>query len=166
MLMADVLSISLSVLGFFLSLQGLWLGVRALAPATFDAAQADLRLRRLPSFLFGALFTALTVLVAVIASTAGGPGQALALLLIGAWLVLSSFGVSALATLIGEQLPSPVDTRRPWRRTVRGGVVLELAFLFPLLGWFVLLPAALITGTGAALRTLRRSPISEPEAAP
>ncbi len=156
MLMADVFSIALSVVGLFLALQGLWLGVRALAPVAFEAAHDELRARRLPAFLVGLVVTALTLVLAVALSKAGGPGQAFALLVLGGWLMVASLGVSALATVVGERLPSPVDARRPWRRTVRGGLVLELAFLFPLVGWFVLLPLSLITGVGAALRTLRR----------
>jgi hypothetical protein len=37
---------------------------------------------------------------------------------------------------------------------VRGGVVLELAFLFPIVGWFIVLPLALILGAGAAVRVV------------
>ena len=38
----------------------------------------------------------------------------------------------------------------PWRSTLRGGVVLELTYLLPFLGWFVILPASIIIGSGAA----------------
>jgi hypothetical protein len=146
MLMADVFSIALAVVGLFLALQGLWLGARALAPNGCAAAELELQRRRGSTFVVGLLTTGLTLVLAVGLSKVGGPGQAAALLLLAGWLLVASVGVSALATLVGERLPSPVDARRPWRRTVRGGLVLEFAFLFPLLGWFVLLPLALIIG--------------------
>jgi hypothetical protein len=59
-------------------------------------------------------------------------------------------GVSGLATSIGRRLASPLDEQRPWRSTLRGGVVLELTFLLPILGWFVIQPASIIIGSGAA----------------
>jgi hypothetical protein len=154
MLMADVFSISLSIFGFFLALQGLWLSGRALAPAGFERAISQCREHPLKSFFTGLGLTLLTAVAAIVTSKAAGPGQALAIALIGAWVLLSSLGVSGLATLVGERLPSPVDARRPWRRTVRGGVVLELAFLFPIVGWFIVLPLALILGAGAAVRVV------------
>jgi len=70
-------------------------------------------------------------------------------------------GVSGLATSIGRRLASPLDEQNAWRSTLRGGVVLELAYLLPLLGWFVILPASIIIGSGAAnlglLSSLRRA---------
>jgi hypothetical protein len=59
-------------------------------------------------------------------------------------------GVSGLATSIGRRLSSPLDEQRPWRSTLRGGLVLELTYLLPFLGWFVILPASIIIGSGAA----------------
>jgi len=46
----------------------------------------------------------------------------------------------------------------PWRRVLRGGVVLSFAFLLPVIGWFVLLPWTLVSGVGASLGSLRRRP--------
>ncbi|HSB28988.1 MAG TPA: hypothetical protein VLE19_14075, partial [Pyrinomonadaceae bacterium] len=58
-------------------------------------------------------------------------------------------GVSGLVTAIGRRLPSALDEQSPWRATLRGGVALELTYLLPILGWFVVLPASIIIGTGA-----------------
>jgi 4-amino-4-deoxy-L-arabinose transferase-like glycosyltransferase len=58
-----------------------------------------------------------------------------------------SLGV--VSRFVGERMPSPVDAGRPWRATLRGGVTCALAFVTPVVGWFVLLPAAVATGLGA-----------------
>jgi hypothetical protein len=63
-------------------------------------------------------------------------------------------GVAGLATAIGHRLTSPVDDERPWRSTLRGGVVLELTYLLPILGWFGILPLSIIIGSGAATLAL------------
>jgi hypothetical protein len=68
--------------------------------------------------------------------------------------------VAGLVTVVGERLTEPsgdVDSRQPWRATLRGGVALGLASLLPILGWFVILPAAVIIGCGANLLSLLRA---------
>ena len=39
---------------------------------------------------------------------------------------------------------------------LRGGVVLVFLFLLPVIGWFIVLPWALVSGVGALLLSLRR----------
>ena len=73
---------------------------------------------------------------------------------ISLFVLFASTGVAGLATTIGHRLPSPADADRPWKATIRGGIVLELAYLVPFLGWFVLLPGSLILGAGCAVRAL------------
>jgi hypothetical protein len=75
------------------------------------------------------------------------------------YILFSSTGISGLATSIGRRLASPVDREKSWMATLRGGIVLELSYLLPVLGWFVILPASIIIGCGAAtLALLRREP--------
>lgn len=64
-------------------------------------------------------------------------------------------GTASLATRIGNGMPSQNDRSDPWRRTLRGGVVLSFTFLLPFFGWFVWLPVALVFGTGVTFQTLR-----------
>jgi hypothetical protein len=45
-------------------------------------------------------------------------------------------------------LPAPDDERQPWRRVLRGGAVLGLTFVLPLIGWFLVLPVSLLMGVG------------------
>ena len=69
-------------------------------------------------------------------------------------ILFASNGIAGLATVVGQRLPSPGDAERPWNATIRGGIVLELAFLLPFLGWFVLLPVSLLIGAGATVRSI------------
>lgn len=71
------------------------------------------------------------------------------LLVLGGFLLYSNIGTAGLATLLGRKLPSPVDRERPWKGTLRGGTVLVLSFVFPVLGWFCIMPISLIAGAGA-----------------
>ena len=49
---------------------------------------------------------------------------------------------------IGRNLCAGADT---WQQALRGGVMLALVFITPLLGWFVVLPLGLASGFGAFL---------------
>jgi hypothetical protein len=101
------------------------------------------------------------IVAAVLLNVLGAPGRIAGIGVICLYVLQANTGVAGFVTSIGRRLASPVDADRPWRATLRGGIVLELAWLLPILGWFVLLPAATIVGCGAAnlalLSKLRRT---------
>jgi hypothetical protein len=149
MLMADTFAIVFSIIGFLLALQGLWLLCYGLWPARVQAALPRVTQNRIKSVLLGIPVTLVMVLATAIFGGAGGPGgQTIAFGIVCVWVLYSSIGVASLAMQIGGQLSAGRESS-PWRTIVRGGTALELAFLFPILGWFLLLPLAHILGCGA-----------------
>jgi hypothetical protein len=149
MLLADIFSIALSIIGFLLSLQGLWMMSRALWPLRVQNASFRVYRNSIASFVLGLVIIGAVLVLAVAAAKLGAPGKLFAFALGSAFVVYANVGVAGLATHIGRRLPSPADTLRPWRATVRGGVALELAYLVPIVGWLGLLPISLILGAGA-----------------
>jgi hypothetical protein len=159
MFLGDVTAIVLGIIGFLLSLQGLWLLCRALWPTRVERSAECCRRSGVASFFVGIPITVVTVLFFVILWSRGGtPGKVAAWLIGAVFLMYAGAGMSGLVTFIGESLASPVDSVRPWRSTIRGGIVFELACLIPVIGWLVLLPVALILGTGAATLSFFWSP--------
>jgi len=69
--------------------------------------------------------------------------------------ILGLMGSAGLSRHIGQRLSSPLDEGQPWRCVLRGGIVLSITFLFPFVGWFLVLPLALVSGVGAAALSLR-----------
>jgi hypothetical protein len=65
-------------------------------------------------------------------------------------LLLAFIGTAGLAFRIGRNLSAGADA---WRQALRGGVMLALVFITPLLGWFFALPVGLASGFGALLLT-------------
>jgi hypothetical protein len=63
-------------------------------------------------------------------------------------LLVGLIGTGGLALRIGRNLSAGTDT---WRQVLRGGVMLALVFITPLLGWFFALPVGLASGFGAFL---------------
>ena len=66
-------------------------------------------------------------------------------------ILIGLFGSAGLADRIGSGLKSGRDEQEPWRRIRRGGMVLGVTFIPPILGWFIVLPWTLISGLGAFL---------------
>ena len=70
------------------------------------------------------------------------------------FLLLAAFvGIAALAHLLGTRI-STNRIQNAGIQTGIGGLVLAFAFSFPLVGWFIVLPSALITGTGVTALVL------------
>jgi hypothetical protein len=151
MLFGDVMAIGLSIAGFLLSLQGLWLVCLAMWPRRVARTAERCERNGIKSFLVGVLVTGGFLLASVVvAKRLGTAGQLAAWALGFLFLIFSGIGTTGLVTHLGKRLSSPADADRPWKATVRGGVALELAYLVPILGWFGLLPLSLIIGAGAA----------------
>jgi hypothetical protein len=168
MIMADTVAIALSIIGFLLSLQGLWLVSAALWPRRVRLAAGRCEVNAIRSFFVGVVVTTIMVVVTTIAGKAmGAVGQVIAWAIVSLYTVYANVGVAGLATHVGRRLPSPADERMPWRATIRGGVALELMFLIPIVGWVVLLPISIIIGSGAATltffgRTSRAAEVAPP----
>lgn len=145
-----VLGITFILLGFVASMVALVLLTSALAP--------DLTRRCREAFETPGRTTwvsaLMTLIAVVVASVAGAIVPALGGILSGVIAFAAMFGVAGLCELIGRRMPSPVDSERPWKATLRGALVLHLAFAVPVVGWVGLLPLSLCAGLGALTRAL------------
>jgi hypothetical protein len=157
MIMADILLWTLIILGTYLVLVAYWLGAYALFPALVERCRASYGVRPVASTLLGLVILLPTIAIAA-AVTNVLPHPLVKIPLIGALLVIALLcliGSAGLALRIGAGMASPLDATQPWRRLLRGGMVLGLAFVMPFLGWFVLLPWTLTSGLGALVLSRR-----------
>lgn len=89
------------------------------------------------------------------------------LLLIALPVLAGLFGSAGLARRIGRGLPTPADEAQPWRAVLRGGIVLSLTFLLPVIGQVLLIPLTIATGAGlCAVSLFRRSVATSPPPLP
>jgi hypothetical protein len=148
--LGDITAIALSVVGFLLSLQGLWLLCLALWPRRVEGAAQNCQRHVGVCWLLGIPVTAVMAVVAVVLAThLGTAGQLSAWFMAGVFIIYAGAGMSGFVTHLGRRLGSPADVECPWRATIRGGVALELACLLPIIGWFGFLPASIILGAGS-----------------
>ncbi|MFT6574755.1 MAG: hypothetical protein ACI9NQ_000852 [Paracoccaceae bacterium] len=151
MIMADVLLYTFVILGFFAITVAYWVAAVALAPRLVERSCERYGSSPWKSLLIGAaLGVPLTAIGLGLAN--GGPP---ALKIFGVLVVLLVFllglcGSAGLCLRIGKGLVNPIDEVQPWLRVKRGGIVLGLMFIFPVLGWFLVFPVAVFSGIGTA----------------
>src|SRR6185503_9690670 len=160
MIMADILKIFLLIVGLLTVYVSYWLAAEALFPALVERARQHYS-KPVKITLIGLLAAALPVGVGAIVANLPNPALKLTgitLMVVPA--MLGMVGSAGLTLRIGAGLASPLDEKQPWRRVLRGGILLALTFLLPFVGWFVLPIWALVSGFGAfilSVREMRRS---------
>ena len=168
MIMADILKIFLIVLGILIVYVSYWLLSEALFPAFVERASRQYR-KPVRISLLGLGVAVLPLFIGAQVSSLPNP----VLKIIGVTLMvlpgmLGLVGSAGLTLRIGMGLPSPLDATQPWRRVLRGGVLLAFSFLLPVVGWVVIPVWVLVSGLGALVVSLReqsrerRTPNSTP----
>jgi len=159
MIVADILMWFLLIAGAYIVIIGYWLASQGLFPQYVDRCRRRVQAAPLRRLGLGLVCAAPTAVAGAILLRAPSPvlkfsGAVLLLLLVLAGLV-GSAGVAAQA---GLGLATPGDGRESWRLVLRGGLVMGLTFILPVIGWLLILPSVLLIGVGAALLALRRPP--------
>lgn len=155
--LADVFTVVLVILGLLAVFIAVWLATAGLFPAL--ASRCAERLGDTPFVCAAAGLGAAIPLIAagvmlgrVSTNPLGKLGSAVLLILT---LLAMLAGSTGLALRIGRGLTSARDESEPWRRVLRGGVVLALTFLS-----LVMIPLTLVPGLGALLLAGRGTPKS------
>jgi len=121
-----------------------------LFPKLISRAQTRVEKSLASSFWLGLIVViALLIPIVVLFALPIGPAKSLGWILLAASLALSSIGWAGIAAHLGEQMKHMGNPFNPLSAFIRGSIILELAGFFPILGWFFLLPLALITAFGA-----------------
>lgn len=165
MIMADILKIFLLIVGLLTVYVSYWLVAQALFPKLIERARQHYS-NPVKITLLGVAVAVLPFVLGAMISNLANP----ALKLIGVTMMvvpalLGLVGSAGLTARIGAGLPSPIDDQQPWRRVLRGGILLSLTFLLPFVGWFVLPIWALVSGLGAfvlAVKETRTAPMMPP----
>lgn len=144
--LADVFTVLFVVLGLMVVFVAYWLLAAGLFPLVVGRCAERVGASLGKTVLVGtAGLVPLITAGILIARAASNPlGKIFGVLVVIGGILLALFGAAGIATKIGQGLAAANDEREPWRRVLRGGVVLALA-----LGTVVLLPVMLLAGFGA-----------------
>ena len=157
MIVADILMWFLLIAGTYIVINAYWLTTQGLFPDFVDRCRENIRCAPVRPFLLGLASMVPAAIGGIAMFRAASPilkfaGATLLLLIV----LFGLMGSAGLAAQVGIGLGAHPDEKTAWRRVWRGGLVLGLTFILPLIGWLLILPGALIIGTGAALRSMRR----------
>ena len=83
-----------------------------------------------------------------------GPAKLLGFCLLILLLGFGAIGASGLAARLGERLRDRSAEISEASAYLRGALTLELAAAFPLIGWFVIVPLAIVASLGATVFSL------------
>jgi hypothetical protein len=153
--MADILKIFLIILGILTIYVSYWLLAEALFPDLVERARQHYR-RPVRISLIGLAAAIGPLIVGIIFSKLPHPLlKMLGITLLVTPAMLGLAGSAGLTLRIGAGLPSPVDEAQPWRRVLRGGILLACSFLLPVVGWIVIPLWVLVSGFGAFILAVR-----------
>jgi len=156
MIMADILKILLVVVGILLIYISYWLLAEALFPRLVKNASSEYG-RPIRITLLGLAVALLPVLTGLaLAKTPNPVFKFIGLTFLVVPGLLGLAGSAGLTYRIGVGLASPIDETQPWRRVLRGGIVLALSFLLPFVGWVIIPLWVLVSGLGAFILSARQ----------
>lgn len=148
--MADLTAIFFILLIVGLAYPALLTAWLLLFPAAVERAR--LRIYHTPgqSFWLGlAVLIGFLIPILILLNLPSGFFKFLGFVTIGVMLALSSIGAAGLASRFAEKL-NRLGTFSALGAFIRGAVVIELASILPVLGWFIFLPIATVTSLGAS----------------
>lgn len=150
MIMADVFTIVSIILGFLLGINALLLLCRGLwlQDTIYTAELCSQGL--LENFLWGLLPTMFSFVLVLVGGSLGAAGKIIIPVIICLFLMYASVGLSGFVSMLGGTLLQ--DNTSVWKSTLFGSVIFTVSCILPVLGWFILLPIAIIIASGARLR--------------
>ncbi len=162
--MADILKIVFIVVGILAIYVNYWLLAEALFPALVERASRQYA-NPVKLTVVGLAAAILPVVLGLILANQANPlTKIVGLTLVIVPGMIGLAGSSGLALRIGMGLNSPLDATQPWRRVLRGGIVLSCSFLLPVVGWVILPLWVLVSGLGAFVLGLREHKAQFPSA--
>ncbi|MBI1783576.1 hypothetical protein HYR69_00400 [Candidatus Sumerlaeota bacterium] len=169
MIMADVLKVFLVILGLIIVMISYWLAGYALFPNLVERSRGEYTGHPIRTAIIGTVVFVPCMIVAIaLLNNPWPPTKIAGGAVLFAAILGGMIGSAGLAQHVGLRMPSPIDESQPWRRVLRGGIVLTLTYVLPFLGWF-LMSFTIVSGFGALIMTLsagrKRAVPAEPSVA-
>ncbi len=156
--MADVYAVFGTLLALGIAFPGMLTAWKLLFPNVIDRAEQRVAAAPWRSFWAGAGLTFLISLpIAILLGLPFGPVKFLGFVLLMLALAFASLGAAGITASMARRLNRGVqDEPTSPAAFVRAAVALELAAAFPLIGWFIVIPVAILVSFGAAFFAVLR----------
>ena len=129
------------------------------------AAAAEKKLTEAPGAAFGLGLTVVLVgglLAAVCWNSPAGPIKLLAAVIAGAICLAAAVGSAGAVRLLGERIDAAGTGFSPFASLTRAAILYVLAGFLPVLGWFLILPVALLLSVGSGTAALLPKRVKQP----
>ena len=157
MRMADVAAIFGTLLALGIAFPGLLTTLWLLFPKSVERAKTRLELHPFRCFWAGLFVGGVVGLPALALLNVPGLGQFMGAVLIILALTFSAIGAAGMVVRLAERFETLSQTRMVGAGSfVCAAVALELGAIFPVLGWFVVMPLLIIMSLGASVLSLSR----------
>jgi hypothetical protein len=167
MTIGDVLAVVGVIGGICLSLWAMLIGAALLFEGRAQTARRVWEKHTGAAFGVGFVLTLLLGVGGIALLNAPGALKIFGWIFLLALLALSLLGGSGLALFLGERTGARDENLSSLTALSRGAGVMALAWLFPVLGWFLVAPVCLIIGAGVGAKALpRKQKKQEIEVAP
>lgn len=155
LLLGDVLGFLTALVGICFSTWAVTVGFTALFPRRSDIAHTHLVLHPVKSILSGLVVWLVLGSVALGIMNLPNPLLKLAgMLLLMALIGFTAVGASGLAKLLAERFQQLEPEMSDFASLSRGALVLVVAGILPLVGWFAVIPLVLAAGLGAGMKAV------------
>ena len=167
MTMADVLAVVVALIVVGVGFPALLVLVTLSFPGAVERAEAHAGARPVRALARGVFaLVCLVTAAALLGNVLAGPGRLLGAVLLLGGLSVSMVGAAGLARHMAAAYRGLTGSRLPLPDLVAGAVLIELATVVPLVGWFVVLPVTFLimlgSGCGALLRRRTSAAVERP----
>jgi hypothetical protein len=150
--LADVFTVVFVIVGFLFVYIAYWLAAAGLFPKLVERCAERLGTSPIKSTLLGLIVwgPVLAIGTAISNHSPNAAGKFIGVMIMIASALVALTGSAGLAWRVGAGLKSARDEHEPWRRVLRGSVVLALTFVLPFVGTAVM-AWSFVAGFGALI---------------
>lgn len=87
-------------------------------------------------------------------------GKLLSVLVVACLAALAALGSAGIVRLLGERIQTTGTSLSPFAALTRGTALYVVAGFLPVVGWFLIVPLALLLSVGSGVAACRRAPIA------
>jgi hypothetical protein len=154
MTIGDVMAVVGLIFGICLSLWVMLIGTALLFESKVRVARRVWETQTTGAFWLGALLVVTLGVLSVVLLNAPGAFKFLGFLLLMLLFATSLLGGAGLALLLSERTSERDERLSPLTSLARGAGIMALAWVFPVLGWFLVAPVSVIIGLGVGVKAL------------
>lgn len=155
LILGDVLATLMIIVGICASSWATLAGISALFPQQVEASAELAQSKPWKSFFIGLLIWSVLGTIAIVMLNLAPIVRLGSLFIVGYLITISCVGISGICRVMASRLMAQDSSLSRFSAQNRSAMILVLASIFPVFGWFLLIPILACVGFGAGLLAIR-----------